>query len=60
MDTKGQKLIIKHEELTNLDMPAMTMLFSSPTWRCSRMLPKAKHRVRRRALRGKLTVTKMK
>ncbi|RUM95736.1 hypothetical protein EET67_21670 [Pseudaminobacter arsenicus] len=27
VDTKQKKITIKHEELTNLDMPAMTMVF---------------------------------
>lgn len=27
VDAKGQKVIIKHEDLKNLDMPAMTMVF---------------------------------
>ena len=27
IDAKGQKVTIKHEDLKNLDMPAMTMVF---------------------------------
>ncbi|TIX93130.1 copper-binding protein [Rhizobium sp. P44RR-XXIV] len=27
VDTKAQKVTVKHEELKNLDMPAMTMVF---------------------------------
>lgn len=27
VDVKGQKVTIKHEDLKNLDMPAMTMVF---------------------------------
>jgi Cu/Ag efflux protein CusF len=27
IDTKAQKVTIKHEDLKNLDMPAMTMVF---------------------------------
>ncbi|MCC4299058.1 copper-binding protein [Aurantimonas coralicida] len=28
VDAKQQKVTVKHEELTNLDMPAMTMVFN--------------------------------
>ncbi|EAU40418.1 hypothetical protein FP2506_04290 [Fulvimarina pelagi HTCC2506] len=61
VDEKGQKLTIKHEELTNLDMPAMTMVFSVAD---PAMLEKAAEGqsiefvVER--VRGKLTVTELK
>ncbi|MCQ0988284.1 copper-binding protein [Jiella marina] len=61
VDAKAKKLTIKHEELKNLDMPAMTMVFfvADPD-----MLTKAKEggsiEFVAERLRGKLTVTEMK
>ncbi|MCK5931035.1 MAG: copper-binding protein [Fulvimarina manganoxydans] len=61
VDAKGKKLTIKHEELTNLDMPAMTMVFSVAD---PAMLEEAKEgqsiQFVAERLRGKLTVTEMK
>ena len=61
VDTKAKKLTIKHEELTSLDMPAMTMVFSVAD---PAMLEKAKAgqtiQFVAERLRGKLTVTEMK
>jgi len=61
VDTKAKKLTIKHEELVNLDMPAMTMVFvvADPA-----MLEKAKEgqtvQFVAERIRGKLTVVEMK
>ncbi len=61
VDTKAKKLTIKHEELTSLEMPAMTMVFSVAD---PAMLEKAKAgqtiQFVAERLRGKLTVTEMK
>ena len=61
VDTKAKKLTIKHEELVNLDLPAMTMVFvvADPA-----MLEKAKEgqtvQFVAERIRGKLTVVEMK
>ena len=61
VDTKAGKLTIRHEELANLDMPAMTMVFvvADPA-----MLEKAKEgqtvQFVAERIRGKLTVVEMK
>ncbi|MCB8840174.1 copper-binding protein [Aurantimonas sp. VKM B-3413] len=61
VDARAKKLTIKHEELANLDMPAMTMVFvvADPS-----MLEKAKEgqaiEFVAERIRGKLTVIEMK
>lgn len=61
VDSKAKKLTIKHEALTNLDMPAMTMVFAVAD---PAMLAKAKEgkpiEFVADRVRGKLTVVEMK
>ncbi|MEF2554243.1 copper-binding protein [Aurantimonas sp. A2-1-M11] len=61
VDTKAKKLTIKHEELVNLDMPAMTMVFAVAD---PAMLETAKEgqpiEIVVERVRGKLTIVEMK
>jgi Cu/Ag efflux protein CusF len=61
VDTKAKKLTIRHEELANLDMPAMTMVFvvADPAMLETAKEGQAIEFVAER-IRGKLTVVKMK
>ena len=61
VDTKAKKLTIKHEELVNLDMPAMTMVFvvADPAMLETAKEGQAIEFVAER-VRGKLTVVEMK
>ena len=61
VDTRAKKVTIKHEALTNLDMPAMTMVFSVAD---PAMLEKAKEgkpiEFVADRVRGKLTLVEVK
>ncbi|WP_026480221.1 copper-binding protein [Ahrensia sp. 13_GOM-1096m] len=61
VDMKQKKVTIKHEELTNLDMPAMTMVFRTID---EAMLEKLKEgqpiEFVADRVKGKLTVTELK
>ncbi|MFK0166454.1 copper-binding protein [Rhizobium sp. NPDC090279] len=61
IDAKTNKVTIKHEELKNLDMPAMTMVFrvEDPAIRAKLKEGAAIEFVAER-VNGKLTVTQMK
>ena len=61
VDAKAKKLTIKHEELVNLDMPAMTMVFvvADPAMLETAKEGQAIEFVAER-VRGKLTVVEMK
>ena len=61
VDTKAGKLTIRHEELANLDMPAMTMVFvvADPAMLETGKEGQAIEFVAER-VRGKLTVVEMK
>ena len=61
VDTKAGKLTIRHEELANLDMPAMTMVFvvADPAMLETAKEGQAIEFVAER-IRGKLTVVEMK
>ena len=61
VDAKAKKLTIKHEELVNLDMPAMTMVFvvADPAMLETAKEGQAIEFVAER-IRGKLTVVEMK
>ena len=61
VDTKASKLTIKHQELKNLDMPAMTMVFavSDPKMNDEVEEGESVEFVAER-LRGKLTVVELK
>ena len=60
VDTKTQKVTIKHEDLKNLDMPGMTMVFSVAD---KSMLDKMKQgqsiKFVAERVKGKLTVVKV-
>ena len=61
VDAKAKKLTIRHEELVNLDMPAMTMVFvvADPAMLETAKEGQAIEFVAER-VRGKLTVVEMK
>lgn len=61
VDEKAKKVTIKHEDLKNLDMPAMTMVFAVPDDATMKKLSAGKSiEFVAEKVKGKLTVTEVK